>query len=193
MRARLALRVSGIPYEHREVALKSKPPEMLAVSPKGTVPVMCLSMGDVMEESLDIMLWALRRHDPEGWLPQSPEAWLRIQTAIDKNDGEFKANLDRYKYPQRFGLTAGLSHRDAGAVWLRELDQHLQQEAYLSGARWGLLDASVAPFVRQFARTDRVWFDAQPWCRLSTWLREFENSEAFLAIMHKHPVWRPAA
>jgi glutathione S-transferase len=193
MRARLALRVSGLVYEHREVALKSKPAEMLAVSPKGTVPVMCLSTGEVLEQSLDIMLWALRLKDPEGWLPQSPDAWQRVEAVIAKNDGEFKADLDRYKYPQRFGLMSGLAPRDAGAVWLRELDQRLQQSVYLSGDRSGLLDACVAPFVRQYARTDRAWFDAQPWHRLSTWLIAFENSEAFVAVMHKHPMWVPPA
>jgi glutathione S-transferase len=193
MRARLALRVSGIVYEHREVALKSKPAEMLAVSPKGTVPVMCLSTGEVLEQSLDIMLWALRLKDPEDWLPQSPDEWHKVEATIAKNDGKFKADLDRYKYPQRFGLTNGLAHRDAAAVWLHELDQRLQQDGYLSGVHWGLLDVCLAPFVRQFARTDRAWFDAQPWHHLSTWLQAFENSEAFLAVMHKHPMWVPPA
>lgn len=191
MRARLALRVSAMVYEHREVALKSKPPEMLAVSPKGTVPVLCLSTGEVMEQSLDIMQWALQCHDPEGWLPQSSEEQRRMQCLIEKNDGDFKANLDRYKYPQRFGLQEGLRHREMGAEWLYELDQCLQQTAYLLGARWGLLDASVGPFVRQFARTDRAWFDAQRWTHLKKWLENFEASEAFIAIMHKHPVWVP--
>lgn len=193
MRARLALRVSGVVYEHREVALKSKPAAMLAVSPKGTVPVLCLSSGDVIEQSLDIMRWALLCNDPEGWLPQSVEAQRSAQCLIDTNDGDFKAHLDRYKYPQRFNLQDGVKHRDMGAEWLYELDKCLQQTAYLSGARWGLLDACVAPFVRQFARTDRAWFDAQPWTHLKKWLENFENSEAFMAIMHKHPVWVPAS
>lgn len=193
MRARLALRVSGVVVEHREVALKSKPAEMLAVSPKGTVPVLCLSTGEVMEQSLDIMRWALQCHDPEGWLPQSADEQRLMQGLIEKNDGDFKANLDRYKYPQRFGLSDGLKHREMGADWLHELDQCLQQTAYLSGARWGLLDASLAPFVRQFARTDRAWFDAQRWTHLKKWLENFEASEAFIAIMHKHPVWVPAS
>lgn len=193
MRARLALRVSGIAYEHREVALKSKPAEMLVVSPKGTVPVLCLSTGEVIEQSLDIMRWALRCHDPQGWLPQSADEQRRMDSVIEKNDGDFKAHLDRYKYPQRFGLSDGLNPRERAAECLHELDQWLQQTAYLSGARWGLLDASVAPFVRQFARVDRAWFDTQPWTPLRKWLENFENSEAFLAIMHKHPVWVPSS
>ena len=189
MRARLALRVSGLSYEHREVALKAKPAEMLAASPKGTVPVLCLPKGEVLEQSLDIMLWALQRHDPEAWLPSSPENWTLAHEGIALNDGEFKAHLDRYKYPQRFGLVDGLSHRTQAANVLMQWQMRLQAQAFLSGSHWGLLDACVAPFVRQFARTDRVWFDAQPWPELAQWLSAFENSEAFAAVMHKHPLW----
>ena len=189
MRARLALRVSGVAYEHREVALKAKPAEMLAVSPKGTVPVLCLPTGELLEQSLDIMLWALKHNDPEAWLPSSPENWALTHEGIALNDGEFKAHLDRYKYPQRFGLVDGLSDRAQAAIMLMQWQVRLQAQAFLSGPQWGLLDACVAPFVRQFARTDRAWFDAQPWPELVQWLTTFENSEAFAAVMHKHPLW----
>lgn len=189
MRARLALRVSGVAYEHREVALKSKPVPMLDASPKGTVPVLCLPLGQVLEQSLDIMQWALQQHDPEAWLPATPEARVWTEQAIALNDGEFKAHLDRYKYPQRFGLHDGLTHRTQGAAVLMRWQQVLQQQAFLAGNRWGLADACLAPFVRQFARTDRAWFDAQPWPQLAAWLTAFENSEAFVAVMHKHPLW----
>ncbi len=189
MRARLALRVSGAGYEHREVALKAKPAEMLAASPKDTVPVLCLPSGEVLEQSLDIMLWALQQNDPQDWLPRTPEAWASAYEGIALNDGEFKAHLDRYKYPQRFGLLDGLPSRAKGAELLMGWQARLQAQSYLSGDRWGLLDACVAPFVRQFARTDRAWFDAQPWPELAQWLLTFENSEAFLAVMHKHPLW----
>ena len=189
MRARLALRVSGVAYEHREVALKAKPAEMLAASPKGTVPVLCLPSGEVLEQSLDIMLWALQQHDPDAWLPTSSDMWTFTHEGIALNDGEFKAHLDRYKYPQRFGLTDGLVHRASGAEVLMRWQTHLQHHVYLSGETWGLLDACVAPFVRQFARTDRAWFDAQAWPQLVHWLTTFEESEAFDAVMHKHAVW----
>ena len=189
MRARLALRVSGLAYEHREIALKAKPAEMLAMSPKGTVPVLCLPTGEVLEQSVDIMRWALQQCDPEGWLPASPDSWALTQADIDLNDGEFKAHLDRYKYPQRFGLTDGVEHRAQGAEVLMQWQNRLQHQAFLSGQHWGLLDACVAPFVRQFARTDRAWFDAQAWPHLARWLTAFENSEAFLAVMHKHLLW----
>jgi len=189
MRARLALRVSGLDYEHREVALKAKPADMLAVSPKGTVPVLVLPTGEVLEQSLDIMRWALHQNDPQAWLPDTPEALALTNEGIALNDGEFKANLDRYKYPQRFGLVDGLSHRTQAADALMHWQARLQTHAFLSGSQWGMLDACVAPFVRQFARTDRVWFDAQPWPELAQWLTAFENSEAFAAVMHKHPLW----
>jgi glutathione S-transferase len=189
MRARLALRASGVAYEHREVALKAKPTDMLVISPKGTVPVLCLSTGDVLDESLDIMWWCLQQNDVQAWLPSSPEARAFAHAGIALNDGVFKAHLDRYKYPQRFGLTDGLQHRTQGAQVLMRWQAHLQVNTYLSGQHWGLLDACVAPFVRQFSRTDRAWFDAQPWPQLTQWLAAFENSEALIAVMHKHPLW----
>ena len=189
MRARLALRVSGVAYEHREVALKAKPAEMLAASPKGTVPVLCLPTGEVLAQSQDIMLWALQQHDPQSWLPTTPDAWELAHAGIALNDGEFKDHLDRYKYPQRFGLVDGLLHRTQATDLLMRWQSSLQKQSFLSGDRWGLLDACVAPFVRQFARTDRAWFDAQPWPQLVRWLVAFENSEAFLAVMDKQPLW----
>jgi glutathione S-transferase len=189
MRARLALRVSGVAYEHREVALKAKPAEMLAASPKGTVPVLVLPTGEVLDESLDIMRWALQQRDPQAWLPDTPKARALTHDGIALNDGEFKAHLDRYKYPQRFGLSDGVQHLTQASGVLLQWQARLQTHAFLSGSQWGLLDACVAPFVRQFARTDRVWFDAQSWPELAKWLTTFENSEAFAAVMHKHPLW----
>jgi len=191
MRARLALRVSGVVYEHREVALKAKPAAMLAASPKGTVPVLCLPSGKVLDESWDIMRWALLQHDPQSWMPDSPETQRRLHAGVALNDGEFKTHLDRYKYPQRFGLENGLHHRALGAQILMHWESTLQAQLYLAGPRWGLLDACVAPFVRQFARTDRAWFEAQAWPQLCQWLRAFENSSAFEKVMGKHPVWSP--
>uniref|UniRef100_UPI003341508B glutathione S-transferase n=1 Tax=Limnohabitans sp. TaxID=1907725 RepID=UPI003341508B len=189
MRARLALLASGVVYEHREVALKAKPAEMLAVSPKGTVPVLVLPSGEVLDESLDIMRWALQQNDPQAWLPDTPKAWALTHDGIASNDGEFKAHLDRYKYPQRFGLSDGVQHRTQASSVLLQWQARLQIQGFLSGSQWGLLDACVAPFVRQFARTDRAWFDAQPWPELAQWLTIFENSEAFAAVMYKHPLW----
>jgi glutathione S-transferase len=192
IRARLALQVSGLAYEHREVVLKNKPASMLALSPKGTVPVLWLpnaTGGEVIDQSLDIMLWALRQHDPQGWLPAATNE-AEVLRWIAQNDGPFKQHLDRYKYPQRSGLTSGVADRDLGAQWLAQLNERLQQQAFLAGARWGLLDAALAPFVRQFAHTDPAWFADQPWPRLIGWLSDFENSPAFAQVMAKQPAWQ---
>lgn len=190
MRARLALQVSGVAYEHREVVLKSKPASMLALSPKGTVPVLWLpDEARVVDQSLEIMLWALAQNDPMHWLPQG-DALAQALQDIAFNDGPFKQHLDRYKYPQRSGLASGLANRDLGAQWLVQLDARLQQQAFLSGTHWGLTDAALAPFVRQFAHTNPAWFAAQPWPRLIDWLTVFESSEAFAQIMAKHAAWQ---
>lgn len=190
MRARLALQVSGVAYEHREVVLKSKPASMLALSPKGTVPVLWLpDEARVVDQSLEIMLWALAQNDPMHWLPQG-DALAQALQDIAFNDGPFKQHLDRYKYPQRSGLASGVSDRDLGAQWLVQLDARLQQQAFLSGTHWGLTDAALAPFVRQFAHTNPAWFAAQPWPRLIDWLTVFESSEAFAQIMAKHAAWQ---
>jgi glutathione S-transferase len=193
MRARLALHASGLGVEHREIELKNKPAHMLALSPKGTVPVLWLPAdARVIDQSLDIMQWALQQNDPQRWLPETSvlNDWL-AQIAL--NDGLFKEHLDRYKYPQRFGLANGLAHREADAAHLRQLAQALENQPFLSGPHWGLLDAAQAPFVRQFAHTDPGWFAAQPWPALAQWLAGFEASELFAAIMHKHAPWEETA
>ena len=189
MRARLALQSAGQAVEHREVTLKRKPAEMLRASPKGTVPVLVLAEGTVLEESLDIMRWALGRSDPQGWLSgdsaDREDAW----DLIAQNDGEFKFHLDRYKYPYRYGLADGLAHRELALRFLDILQGRLALHSFLGGARFGLADAAIAPFVRQFAHTDPAWFAAQTWSNLAQWLQDFEASAAFAKVMEKHPLW----
>ncbi len=183
IRARLALAVSGIAVEHREVKLRDKPAEMLAASPKGTVPVLVLPDGAVIEESIDIMRWALARNDPEAWLA-GDDAEL-----IAASDGAFKGHLDRYKYPERFAAD-GVDHRAAGLAMLEGLEARLGERAYLSGARFGLADAAILPFVRQFAAVDRDWFAGQDLARVQTWLAAFVGSELFEGVMVAREVWR---
>jgi glutathione S-transferase len=193
MRARLALHASGVAFEHREVVLKHKPAHMLALSPKGTVPVLWLrsAAGDqVLEQSLDIMLWALRENDPFGWLPNTEAAMQEALALIAHNDGPFKRHLDRYKYPNRSGLDSGANDRDAAALWLHTLDARLSAQAFLAGAHFGLADAAVAPFVRQYAHTDPTWFAAQAWAALAAWLAAFEASDLFSTTMNKEAPWR---
>lgn len=183
MRARLALMVSGACCELREVKLSAKPAEMIAASPKATVPVLVLPDGQIIDESFDIMQWALARHDPEGWLSRSDDA------LIAASDGPFKHDLDRYKYSSRHDSDA-IAHRASAGEFLRELDARLASNAQLCGTRRGLADMAIMPFVRQFAATDRAWFDAQPLPRLQAWLAAHLNSELFAAVMVRVPVWQ---
>lgn len=187
MRARMALKVSGARYEHREVVLRDKPAEMVEVSPKATVPVLVATDGVVIDESLDIMRWALGRNDPEGWLERDDQAF------IEANDGPFKHHLDRYKYATRYDGVDPDDHRAAALELLRNLEQRLANWRYLCGDRRGLADIAIFPFVRQFANTDRAWFDAQDIPALQQWLARLTGSELFVAIMTKHEPWTSAA
>ncbi|MCF8882365.1 glutathione S-transferase [Erythrobacter sp. SN021] len=186
MRARMALSVSGARYEHREVVLRDKPPQMLEVSPKGTVPVLVTAEGEVLEESLDIMRWALGQGDPEGWLDRDDPA------LVETNDGPFKHHLDRYKYATRYEDVEPEEHRAAAMEILGRLDRRLDESAYLCGAKRGFADIAIFPFIRQFANADRAWFDAQDWPRLQAWLARLVDSELFAGVMHKHPQWKTA-
>jgi len=190
MRARLALAVSGQAVELREVELRNRPDELYAVAAKGTVPVLVLPDGQAIDESLDVMHWALAKNDPMAWLPATEGLQSECDALLARNDGAFKHHLDRYKYATRYEDTNQVEHRDVGAVILRELDQRLRQRAFLLGETFTLADAAVAPFVRQYARADRAWFDAQEWTALRTWLDGFTESERFLAIMQKYPIWQ---
>lgn len=198
MRARLALAVSGLQYEHREITLKNKPAEMLAVSPKGTVPVLVLPDGRVIDESLDIMLWALRQNDPAHWLVPPAATLEDVLDLIRVNDGAFKRNLDRFKYPNRYPQESGadtaafaVTQRDLGARWLDEMEGRLG-DGWLFGNTPSLADMATLPFVRQFAHTDAGWFAAQPWPRLQAWLAAFEANSLYLGVMGKYDVWQPA-
>lgn len=189
MRARLALAASETSVEHREVLLRDKPAEMLAASPKGTVPVLVLSDGQVIEESLDIMRWALDRNDPSGWL--APDEAMFGLVAI--NDGPFKQALDRYKYPNRYPGEDAQENRARGLEILTTLEARLARSAFLCGEAMSLADAAIFPFVRQFAHTDRDWFAAQDLPHLQAWLAAHLASPIFRAIMQKHPVWEAGA
>ncbi|MES2582368.1 MAG: glutathione S-transferase [Pseudomonadota bacterium] len=189
MRARLALAASRTVCEWREVVLAHKPEAMLQASPKGTVPVLVLADGAVLEQSLDIMLWALRHNDPQQWLPATGQDLADAQLLISQCDGDFKKQLDRYKYPNRYALPDGLAHQALGAQFLQSLDTRLAAQAFLHGPHFGLADAAVAPFVRQFAHTDMRWFDSQPWPALRQWLAAFEASDRYACVMDKVPAW----
>lgn len=191
MRARMALLASGQACELREVVLRNKPPEMLAVSPKATVPVLVGADGSVLEESLDIMLWALERNDPSNWLTPETAGLDQMLDLIGRMDGPFKHHLDRYKYANRYVGYAdrSIDHRTEALSHLRELEQRLTRHRYLFGGRLSLADIAIAPFVRQFANTDAEWFATQPVPGLQAWLSDFVGSELFLSCMTKHIAW----
>jgi glutathione S-transferase len=197
MRARLALLASGQVVELREVVLADKPAALIQASPKATVPVLVLPGESVIEQSLDIMLWALRQNDPQGCLPEPGAAWDTALNWITQCDGPFKHHLDRYKYPHRYveteGLSDGLAHRALGGAYLAALNEQINRNHFLLGEQAGLADMAIVPFVRQFAHTDDTWFDAQPWGALHAWLGAFEGSARFAQIMEKYPRWEPGA
>jgi glutathione S-transferase len=205
MRARLALAASGVVCELREVVLRSKPQALLEASAKGTVPVLVTPQGEVLEQSLDIMRWALQQQDPGHWLVPEVGSPQAMQALIAECDGSFKRQLDRYKYPGRFASertgesidqsegTAAHFHRTEGARFLAQLNAQLATASYLFGARAAWADMAIAPFVRQFAQTDQAWFDQQPWPGLQRWLAGWLASDLYGSTMAKYSPWEPGA
>ena len=203
MRARLAIAAAGVRVELREVVLRAKPAAFLAASPSGTVPCLVLRQEtghetgqDVIDESLDIMRWALGRHDPQGWLTggaaagdaAAGEAW------IARCDGPFKSALDRTKYASRYPECDPLEQRGLAMAFLDDLDDQIGQ----GGTGWmftrqSLADMAIAPFVRQFASIDKAWFADQPWPHLQDWLSRFCASQAFADVMAKYAPWEAGA
>ncbi len=180
----MALAISGVRCQLREVKLRAKPPAMLAVSGKGTVPVLVLPDGKVIDESLDIMRWALTQTDPEKWLARENSA------LIVTNDGAFKRDLDGYKYPDRHG-GGPTAHRDRGLAFLHELDALLSVEGQLCGTARGVTDAAIMPFVRQYAAVDKEWFAAQSLSNVQNWLESHMASELFKMAMVRLAPWSP--
>ncbi len=185
MRARLAMVQSGLRWEHREILLKDKPSGMLEASPKGTVPVLILPDGSVIDESLDVMLWALAQSDPDNWLEGKAEALALIK----ENDGLFKDALDHYKYHVRHPEKSQQEHRRDGEVFLQLLESRLTEHSYLMGNVPGLADYAIFPFIRQFVNVDPKWFAEAPYPKLRTWLNGFLESSLFATVMHKFDVW----
>lgn len=188
MRARMALKYAGIAVEIREIALRDKPAHLLQVSPKGTVPVLITEQGAVLEQSLDIMHWALQQSDTDGWLLADAEI---MQALITENDTSFKQALDRYKYAIRFPEQPMEDYRAQGEVFLAKLEQRLTQTEFLLGAKLTLADIAIFPFIRQFSAVDAVWFEAVAYPKLKAWLNLMLSSAIFNSIMDKHPVYSP--
>jgi glutathione S-transferase len=187
MRARMALAYSGLVVEIREISLREKPTSLLAISPKGTVPV--LQSDDlVIEQSYDIMKWALKQSDPDQWLSAQTEP--TIDQWVEKNDGPFKKLLDQYKYPDRYpdiSLEETLSQ--ARSLFLGPINEQLKTSPYLLGSRISLADIAIFPFVRQFAMVDQEWMDQSDLHFLKQWLNERLESSLFVGVMQKYPTW----
>ncbi|WLG97904.1 glutathione S-transferase [Pseudomonas sp. FP198] len=185
MRARMALRYSAVELTIVEVSLKAKPAEMLALSSKGTVPVLRVD-GQVIDESLEIINWALAQHDPQDWqLRDDAKAQALTAALIEENDQVFKLHLNRYKYPERHPEYTQEHYRSEGEVFLRKLEGLLETRPFLAAEHQSLADVAVMPFIRQFAHVDRDWFAQAPYPRLQGWLQKFLDSELFVAIMAK--------
>lgn len=190
MRARMALHVSELEYEHREILLRDKPQAMLDVSPKGTVPVFITHDGNVIDESLAVMRYALSQNDPQNWMLNNTAS----QNFITITDGDFKHHLDRYKYRSRYDDTAkrgdvDLEHRKAAVKCLENWEKALKTSPFLLGEKASLADIATFPFIRQFAATEPEWWAQNPLPATGQWLSKWLDSEIFKHIMKKHPLW----
>ena len=185
MRARMALAASGAEVMLREVLLKDKPAELLAASPKATVPVLVLSDGRVVEESLDVMQWALEYRDPLNWL----EGEALDSDWISACDGDFKHWLDRYKYAERYPEHAAEDYRQNAEAFIQKLEDQLSSTDWVGGDAANAVDVALFPFMRQFAGVDPSWWQQAPYPKVRQWLENWLNSALFSAIMAKYPRW----
>ena len=186
MRARVSIAYSGAQVGLREVVLKDKPTAMLEVSPKGTVPVLIDIDGTVIEESLDVMRWALAQNDPENWLDGLGLDDPLILTC----DDEFKHWLDRYKYANRFPEQNEQWYREQGELFLDQLEQLLTHHRYLRSDSLSAVDVAVMPFVRQFVGVDTNWWSERPYPQVATWLEQLLEGDLFKGVMKKYPRWQ---
>jgi len=188
MRARLGLLFAGLQVELREIILKNKPDQMLAISPKGTVPVLQLLDGTVVEESQKIMVWALQQQDPQGLLDAT--VLDRANALIEQNDNDFKHLLDRYKYADRYLEMTQAEYRQRGEAFLQVLEELLTKNPYLLGDSATIADIGIVPFVRQFAHVDRDVFHRLPYPNLHLWLQHWLEHSFFLQAMTKFRPWQ---
>jgi len=188
MRARMAIHISSQKCEIREVLLRDKPPSMLEYSSKGTVPVLVLQSGEVIDESLDVIDWALNLNDPDNW--QRSKNNEKTKELIKINDGEFKYHLDRYKYSKRYDNEDPEFHRKKCLSFIEKVNSELQNSKYIFDDAISYIDISLLPFIRQFRIADNEWFDELPYENVKSWLSNFLNSELLESIMSKHDLWK---
>lgn len=191
MRARLGLKYANISVELREIILKAKPVEMLLVSPKGTVPVLLLADGKVVDESLDILCWAVKQHDPQQWLGKD-NACSALKL-IEENDTQFKHWLDKYKYADRHPEQPAEFYRQQCELFIQTLETRLSSHAYLLGENISLADIAILPFIRQFSMVNQTWFDQSGYTKLQHWLQRWLHSALFISVMEKYAPWSAEA
>ena len=190
MRARLALQYSSVKVELREIILNDKPEEILSLTKEATVPVLELPDGRVIDESWDIILWAIRQNDPNSWLGEGESRLFEAEIMVEMNDYSFKTDLDHYKYADRYPEHPLEYYRSLGEEYLQDLEDALTESRYLLGEKISIADIAIFPFIRQFAFVDKVWFDQAPYPRLQVWLQTFLDSSLFDSIMLKLPAWK---
>ena len=188
MRARMAIHISGQKCELREVLLRDKPPSMLEYSPKGTVPVLILQDGKVIDESLDVIDWALNLNDPDDW--QRSKDKEKTKELIKINDGEFKYHLDRYKYSKRYDNEDPEFHRKKCLKFIESINNELNNSEYIFDDNISYADIVLLPFLRQFRIADIEWFDSLPYDNLKKWLSSFLGSSLLNSIMKKYDLWK---
>ena len=186
MRARMVLLHSKIQYEIREIKLSNKPKEMLAISPKGTVPVLILENGDILDESLDVMLWAIEQGNLRNLFNLGKKEILDL---IKINDGEFKDAIDRYKYSSLYPEKPMIEYRKMGELFLEKIESYLEKNKFIFGKNISLADLAIFPFIRQFCRVDIDWFNSSLFKKIKEWTLFFEGSENFIDIMRKIKPW----
>ena len=193
MRARFGLLMAQQDVMLRAIVMKNKPQEMLALSPKGTVPVLILADETIVDESLDIMIWALQQNDPEDLLHKdSPDDLATMVELIRRNDKEFKPQLEIYKKSKRFRTGTEIEERKKCEIFIAELEQMLAEEArggHFIGHKPGLIDYALLPFVRQFSRVNKAWFREAPYPRLLAWVEDQMQSRLYAKAMAKYPLW----
>lgn len=191
MRAHMALFNSGIKVELREVDINNMPEEAASISPKATVPILVFNDGTFIDESWDIVKWALAQNDPDNWLGKDNAYLLDAEMLVETNDFSFKEDLDHYKDSDHYPQQRDQDYRQACEEFLLELEDMLSDSQYLLSDAMSLADIGVFPFILQFSQVDKEWFVQSPYPRVQHWLNRIIGSSLFQHIFQKHKIWRP--
>lgn len=191
MRAHMGLKISGVKIELREVELKQMPAEILTITGKATVPVLILNDNNVIDESWDVLKWALLKNDPDNWLGDNQKFVMQAEMLVETNDFSFKNDLDHYKYADRYPEHSVLYYRQVCEDFIEELEQMLSAHSYLLANQISIADIAIFPFIRQFSLVDKNWFEQSNYTHVRTWLNALINSPLFQKVFQKHALWQP--